>query len=123
MKKELQQQFYARWPSWFSGRNEPITQNLMPFGFEHGDGWFDLEWRLCEALEQVVPVDYKLFQIKEKFGTLRWYDNGNTDEGDALISQAEKESALTCELCGLPGILRGKNGLTTQCDTCFNRPQ
>jgi hypothetical protein len=26
----------------------------MSFGFCHGDGWFDILWRLCEDLEPLV---------------------------------------------------------------------
>lgn len=43
MKKELEQKFYDRWPDWFAGRFEGKRANLMCFGFDHGDGWFDLE--------------------------------------------------------------------------------
>jgi len=124
MKKELEQRFYERWPSWFSGRHEPISQNLMAFGFDHGDGWFDLEWRLCEDLEKLVGPGYKLFQIKEKFGTLRWYDSDDivSDAANAAahqrIREAEQESARTCERCGKPGTLRQGGWWRTLCNTC-----
>lgn len=119
MKKELQQKFYDRWPEWFRGKNEGMRANLMCFGFSHGDGWFDLEWKLCEALEALgVGPEYKIFQIKEKFGTLRWYDNGVSEAGHALVHEAEKESAKTCEECGQPGTIRSGGWYRTLCDAC-----
>ena len=52
----------------------------MPFGFEHGDSWFDLVWTLCERLETVVAAaetktgrSFHVHQVKEKFGALRFY--------------------------------------------------
>jgi hypothetical protein len=131
MKAELQQKFYDRWPVWFSGRNEGMHVNLMCFGFEHDDGWFDLEWRLCEDLEKILGENtnaYKLFQVKEKFGQLRWYYQfvGNLDESLLVadpvwdrVRQAMTESSQTCERCGKPGELRSNgNWLKTLCAEC-----
>ena len=119
MKKELEQKFYDRWPEWFRGRHEGMSHNLMCFGFDHEDGWFDLEWRLCEDLEKLVDKDYKLMQVKEKFGTLRWYSNHNSEEAGKRINQAENESSRTCEVCGNPGITRtDRSWLRTLCDKC-----
>jgi hypothetical protein len=118
MKPELEQKFYDRWPNWFRGKNESERVNLMCFGFSHGDGWFDLEWRLCEALEKVAPPEYKLMQIKEKFGTLRWYADYGSEATHRLETEAEIESAKTCEQCGKPGELSGKNWVSTLCPDC-----
>ena len=101
-----------------------MRTNLMCFGFDHGNGWFDLEWRLCEDLEKLgVGPGYKLFQVKEKFGTLRWYatDDGSAVDYDvyhARVREAERESAKTCEACGQPGKLRDGGWVHTYCDAC-----
>lgn len=119
MKRELQQKFYDRWPEMFKGRSEPVTQNLMAFGFDHADGWFDLEWKLCEKLEKVAPPEYKLFQVKEKFGGLRWYDEGGNEQTHELVGEAMKEASRTCEACGKPGALRmDRRWIRTLCEGC-----
>jgi hypothetical protein len=124
MKRELEQKFFERRPEWFRGRNESLRTNLMAFGFDHDDGWFDLEWKLCEALEKVVPPKYKLMQIKEKFGTLRWYDEGNTKEGDDLVEEAEKESGKVCEVCGGLGYFCSSGyWVKTLCLECLEKPE
>lgn len=53
-----------------------------------------------EACPQVVAT-----QVKEKFGTLRFYYNGGDDVVHGIVSMAESMSAVTCERCGNPGKL------------------
>ena len=84
---------------------------------ECGDGWFSLIYELLlslEALEENIHVA----QIKEKFGTLRFYTYGHSAEADSLISATERTSGSICEYCGLPGSLRGGRWLRTLCDAC-----
>jgi hypothetical protein len=108
MRKELEQRLVERWPAWFNMEGD-IRETLMPFGFAHGDGWFDLVWRLCKHLEPVVAVaekrtgrSFQVLQVKEKFGGLRFYTKFNNDAISALIEAAEIESRRTCEVCGQP---------------------
>lgn len=58
-----------------------------------------------------------ILQIKEKFGTLRFYVNGGNDKVDALIEYAEEMSAHTCEICGSPGSQTNTGWIRTLCDT------
>jgi hypothetical protein len=53
MRKDLEQKFKERWPTWFNLDGSPL-QTSMAWGFAHGDGWFDLVWRLCEQFEPIV---------------------------------------------------------------------
>lgn len=64
-----------------------------------------------EEVPEVVAV-----QVKEKFGTLRFYTNGGDEYIYGAISMAEALSAATCETCGAPGKLRGIGWLYTACD-------
>jgi len=57
-------------------------------------------------------------QVKEKFGTLRFYGNNFTDEMDKLVDAAERKSAKTCEYCGKPGKQRNGGWVRTLCNTC-----
>jgi hypothetical protein len=53
-----------------------------------------------EEAKQKLP---KVAQIKEKFGTLRFYiDNGN-EVSNAIVHYAELMSEVTCERCGNVG--------------------
>jgi hypothetical protein len=64
-----------------------------------------------DAIPQVVAS-----QIKEKFGTLRFYYNGGDEFIRGVVSMAEAMTATTCETCGSPGILRGQGYIYTACD-------
>ena len=78
-----------------------------PYGIECGDGWKDIIHRTHEKLEYIDPK-YKISQIKEKFGGLRYYYNHSFESYDDvrrkimddIVTAAELEASRTCELCG-----------------------
>ena len=115
---------------------EPIAgfSTYDNWGTEIPDGWFDLVVALFSEIEELykkegVAPDYKLEQIKEKFGTLRVYghrkgrtqgipaiDNVATGESlrlhskevdpltasiNDIIRKYEELSKVTCEGCGV----------------------
>lgn len=97
-------------------------------GFYVGDGWLPLIDTLSAILESEIkdmPEDIKghffVVQVKEKFGTLRFYLEHSTPFLDGAISMAESMSARTCEECGLPGSLRNGSWIKTKCDSCFQK--
>lgn len=57
----------------------------------------------------------KAVQVKEKYGTLRFYVDGATDEQYGMIRMAEVMSGRTCEICGKPGKLYTSGWWTTRC--------
>lgn len=87
-----------------------------------GSGWFDILDNLCAVLQEATqhpdgPV--QAAQVKEKFGTLRFYAWPCTDEHRAMIRLAEALSGSTCEYCGQQGKLRNDHAwLKTLCDEC-----
>lgn len=98
---------------------------------ECGDGWYDLINTLCSSIEQVehTHTEYRrrkglelkehttVLQIKEKFGSLRFYCVDTTDRSNGMIHLASNLSVTICEICGAKGSLRNKNGfLVTMCD-------
>lgn len=121
MKRELEQRIVERWPSWFDVHGS-IQRTLMPFGFEHGDGWFELVWHLCERLDPLVKQfeeetgeRFEVVQVKEKFGGLRFYTNLTSDAISDAINDAEHESLKTCEECGKPGKPNRGGWIQTRC--------
>ena len=105
-------------------KGEPF--HPIAFGFDCGDGWFPLLYKLSIQLENYIsslPEDAQSIvyavQVKEKFGTLRFYMSSYSEEMDAYIVAAEKESSKTCEVCGNPGITLGESWLSTLCLSCY----
>jgi len=122
MRLELERKLIERWPTWFDV-NGSLQQTLMPFGCEHGDGWFNLLWRLCEDLEPLVAKyekqtghRFQVVQVKEKFGGLRFYVANANDVIRQRIELAELESLKSCELCGKPGRRRIDGWINVLCD-------
>lgn len=69
------------------------------------------EREVPELVAQVVAT-----QIKEKFGTLRFYYHGGDDYIRGLEAMADSMSAVICEDCGKPGKLRTGGWVRTLCE-------
>lgn len=91
-----------------------------------GKGWYSLVLDLHRFLIRLDPR-YTVDQVKEKFGTLRYYYTPSVDfdspEGktmEQLVRFAETISARTCETCGNPGEIRDSYAwAVTVCDACY----
>ena len=123
MSPEKEKYLFDNFP-FFRAENAPDGHTLMGFGFDCGDGWFEIIKELAEKLAPVALRDFYVFQVKEKFGALRIYTGPiepatKTALVERLIAEAEAKSAVTCETCGQSGTLRHKKWLLkTQCDSC-----
>lgn len=123
MTPELDEALVRDFPLLYRDRHASMATTCMCWGFP-GDGWEPIIRRLSEKLEPLLAAMSEderptAMQVKEKFGTLRFYmTGGETEEMNALIQAAEDESASTCETCGAPGTQRGKSWLFTACDLC-----
>jgi len=87
-----------------------------------GPGWRPLIRGLDANLRALDP-EYRIGQIKEKFGGLRYYIdefNGDTEECDRLVRAADELSFKLCEACGAPGTTKAWNGfwVRTLCPLC-----
>ena len=118
----------AAHPAIFRGDEPRVWSHLPP-------GWHEILDRLCVGIEQTLGDEISRFrveQIKEKYGGLRFYYSLEGDSRrvidtlfpggrlrmqdhrtgtlaariDALIDAAEVESERTCRECGEPGKLR-----------------
>lgn len=88
------------------------------WGFECGDGWFDLIDVLCAKLQLCTKhgaPQVVVKQVKEKFGTLRFSVSGANAQQRAVIELAEMMSGRLCELCGNPGETISTGWMQTRC--------
>ena len=130
MRKDLEQELAERWPSWFDINGDP-RNTLMLFGFQCGDGWFGLVWRLCERLEPLVAElerrtgeRFEVIEVKQKMGGLRFYTSHRKEAAILeCIEAAQEESFRTCEVCGQPGRRRTVRGwIFPACDKHAQSP-
>jgi len=173
MKQELDEYLCKVYPKMMVNRNKSMQETCMCWGFECGDGWFQIlnqlmgniqhhiDWRerqrdidikFNEMAVQLKAGDSTLFdesmkdmlnrdwvekrkqelidlplreikecpqvtldQVKEKFGTLRFYYTGGDDYISGLVSMAESMSGVTCEECGKPGTSTRGGWIKTAC--------
>ena len=90
------------------------------------DGWkraFGIQ--LCEDLKTALNgrTDWRIEQIKEKFGALRIYANYETQEISDVIDKYEALSAKTCWKCGAPATKYSTGWILPWCDNCREEGQ
>jgi hypothetical protein len=93
---------------------EELKKKIVPEYWKSIDvdeGWYRLVIDCDKELTEVDP-NYQIYQVKEKFGGLRYYIKpSNMDDKDTLekinniISKYEGISFKTCSATGGPGVL------------------
>jgi len=76
MNKNNTYKLWEKYPTIFAGRYLSLQESLIPFGFECGDGWYNLIDELCETITIIIgnkDIKFVADQVKEKFGGLRFY--------------------------------------------------
>lgn len=159
MRKELDDALCTKYPKLFRDRHADMSQTCMCWGFDCGDGWYNLldslcgtiqthidnrelqiEWTLKHnaELEEAAKTNFEnwphyfsrepreipesidqvvVTQVKEKFGSLRFYYNGGDSYIDGAVMLAESMSTKICEVCGAPGIINDDSGwLRARCE-------
>jgi hypothetical protein len=76
-------------------------------------GWHSLVNELFDLAEK---ENFTVAQVKEKYGTLRIYANGASEDVYKMIDDLERRSSTICEACGKSGerIIRG-GWIKTRC--------
>ncbi len=114
--EEFQTRMHERFPKMFEGKYG---------GFAVGPGWWSLIEHLSHTIQSHIDHLQKqgkecpqvvVEQVKEKFGSLRFYVQGGDDFTDGAIWLAESLSASMCEDCGAPGRQISDGWVRTLCD-------
>jgi hypothetical protein len=117
MSPEKTDQLHSIFPEIFQRDHD------IPTFFECSDGWFDLLKDLIEEIKGICQKDNLhicVTQVKEKYGTLRFYLSEETDEISSLVLKAQRKSASICEQCGKSGVLRRpRYWMFVSCDECY----
>lgn len=181
MKQELDELLCKRYPKIFRDRHADMRTTAMCWGFDVGNGWFNIIDQMCRNMQwhidqsrknraralrynravnkalkgDIEPlIKYHTYgkgpkareygeqyaqedigrglklhnvpeachqiiatQVKEKFGTLRFYYYGGDDYCRGVDALADSLSAVTCEECGSPGKLLTQGWHRTLCET------
>lgn len=176
MRDELDAKLVEKYPKIFAARYKSMQETCMCWGFEHGDGWYNIINALCANIQHHIdwkrkqratdlrrlraarkgrdallkfmspdrdPMDWQkeradeilkelengtfnvtekvtqvvADQVKEKFGTLRFYFHGGDEYCRGVAAMAESMTVFTCEECGAPGTQNRGGWIKTLCET------
>lgn len=130
MNKELELKLVEKYPVILKDYGGDVQKTCMHFGMECGDGWYELLNEMLSKLDyisKISGVQVVADQIKEKFGTLRFYyhtivktdlnvDDCIEDIIDDIVHCAEYKSQYICENTGSDGVICARMGwLKTLC--------
>jgi hypothetical protein len=86
MRKELDETLCAKYPQIFRDRNGDMRTTLMCWGFECGDGWYNIIDILCSKLTGEYRSAKSRYEfIKDRLGEKKF--------GDKVITQEEIDAA------------------------------
>ncbi len=127
MNKELTKKLYTDFPKIFHYNRGDIHDPMLPmaFGFECGDGWYGIINHCCKMLQYDVDKNKKIqvtaAQVKEKFGSLRFYIDGGSEKSYDIIDFFESLSFIICEACGSSNAtteISSTGWVRTRCKNC-----
>jgi hypothetical protein len=134
MSPEKTNKLFNDFPTLYRDRHLPESETRMCDGFCCGDGWYDILYKMskeldiffnAKLLDDPAFVYPSVFQVKEKFGTLRVYMEGKLPEGTGnIIGKYEGLSEVTCMDCGstVDVMSRQNRGwIVTLCNTCHTK--
>lgn len=124
MNKELEIELVKKYPKILQDYKGDPMKTCMAWGMEFDDGWKDLIDKCLHKLQYFCdlvsskgePMQVVAAQLKEKYGTLSFYFNGeggkreDWDIIDDIITQTERRSAQVCEVSGEYGELCHRGG-------------
>jgi ferredoxin len=132
MRQELHDLLCHRYQEIFRDRHGDPTETAMCWGFQCGDGWFDIIDGLCAEITRQVKAGTMppvvAMQVKEKSGYLRFYirDHFNraaNPQVHRLIEIAQQQAERTCQQCGRPVELTDAQRWAAMCPACAGECQ
>jgi len=126
MKDKLDKKLCEKYPKIFADREKPLTETAMCWGFTCGNGWYWLIDKLCKYLQYNIDHNnepqIKAIQVKEKYGSLRFYVGPASDRQNEVIRFAEFLSTHICENCGSNKMVGYTKGyILTLCKKCAKK--
>ena len=132
--RKYNKQLIAKYP-WLLPRNRWTGEVIEDYDYSYTelddmpDGWrAAFGEQMCEEIQQELNMmepyqaaDFRIVQIKEKYGMLCYYTNWTTKEIDAIINKYEKLSEHTCISCGAPATKISIGWISPWCDKCAEK--
>ena len=118
-----------KYPELFGKPPFDPKETLICFGLEVPRSWIpELEKGLEKISKEVKKTnlkDYRIIQIKEKFGSLSIYDKNGNKKIKEIIKEIKKDCAGICEICGSKNakIVQIRGYFQNLCNRCKKEKQ
>lgn len=99
------------------------------YGFECNDGWYNSIETLCTTIQRYIDEETTTTvpqvvaeQVKEKYGSLRFYASGGDNLTASLILKMEEKTENICEECGSTDRAYRRNcggWISVKCNSCY----
>ena len=114
--------FYERFKGIFHFIPDYTELDSMPYGWRKR---FGIDF--CRELKNAIMKSggrhymktFRILDIKEKYGTLRCYTNGETDEVSRVIRKYEYISQYVCINCGEDAVKYTTSWISPYCEKCI----
>jgi hypothetical protein len=116
MRKELDEALCAKYPQIFKNRFGDMRETLMCFGFEHGDGWYNIIDTLCglmtsEYRQRKDSYEFAKECLEERGGKFPWKSDKvvtaeEVEEERLAMEEAEKHIPIAVQVKEKFGGLR-----------------
>lgn len=93
--------------------------DALPQGWRIAFGDMIVEEIHQELVKSNYVDKYRIFQIKEKYGILCWYDNSPSNALDKIRYKYEMLSSNICIRCGKPDVKTTSGWVTPICEKCY----
>lgn len=126
MDEKLEKQLYGKYPKLFRQKDLSMRETCMNWGVCTGNGWYFLIDNLCSCIQSYIDANNKpqveIVQLKEKFGSMRFYTDGADELVQGMIWLAEHQSYYICESCGsIIDVIHTKGYIQTLCKSCIKK--
>lgn len=123
MKSELQKQLFDKYPKIFKQKDLSMKETCMCWGIDTPDSWFDILDKLCYNIQRIADKkgleQAEATQVKEKFGSLRFYTNFYDEDIESYIEKAEQRTMEICAVCSSKDNIKTTSGWVTYlCEKC-----
>lgn len=86
-------------------------------------GWERLFLQMCKDLKKQLIKDnyldkFRFTQIKEKYNTMRLYNNGCSEKAHRILDKYEYLSRYVCTVCGDVATVETQGYVASFCDKC-----
>lgn len=113
---------------WTGKVSEDYDYSYIRGEYELPDGWLRLFFLYCKNIRPYlikanILNTFQFSQLKEKYGTMRLYNFGITQENDAhiLTYLYESYSAQICHICGKPARYESLGWIKPWCEDCIDK--